>query len=477
MTLERDFELYNIKPKKLDIRASQMFPSLARLKQPRSEDVEDHQDRLEAEGIEGLESRDGHAVGVFPMTSWAPDLYTNLYNYWNAHLSPRCDVPTSLDLREERPRMLVATSDLWARREFNVSSSIQTWEHLSSHNEILEFFRTASTSRVGTLAHVVLTRKNDKASSTPRFCHNVKGMDTCDHGHLAVVLQPVYQDPKESTSSSSAAPPVTEVVSIGFFPETGNAHNLNPLYLDNGLVRVPDPMVANWKHLLAGVPEDGDHDKELDSLDGKETDYLRVLKTFVYPPSKMKQWLDVFESSVARASRGLGDIDVEDVDIPYTYEEGFELRGLPYSMYGGVPVVGSLNANLARLRDEVVHLDKLLSVATAHNGFEPLNCATFVLAAFPESNVSCPLGIPAACQSEVERPVDRAVGRAVGQEVDVAPFDTLERGVALMVHEARHVVETTIDAIRDHVEFFAEQNRKQPSPSAVPFPSSYQTLP
>lgn len=397
-----------------------MLPSLARLtRQRRDEDKR-----------RGPSDQDP-AIDVFPTTLFTAEsgILKNLYDYWNPHLTSLCDIPPNL--HEERPRTLVATSDLWGRREFNVSESVKTWEHLSSHSEILEFFSTASESTAGTLAHVVLTRKKHKHSSTPRACRNAKGMDTCDHGHLAIVLQPVYWEPLKADA-------VTSVVSMGFFPETGNANNLNPLYRDNGLVRVPDPMVANWKHQLAGVPEEGDHYEELKVLDGKETEHIRVLKTFVYPPDKMKMWLDVFKISASRLSRKYDGRDVEEEDLPAMYEEGFEVRGLPYSMYGGVPALGRLSTlplALSHLRHEMTRLEEKLTVVTAHNGFDSLNCATFVLAAFPEGNLSCPLGIPAACS-------------------DATPsgspyFDTLEGGVLEMVKEAKSVAEAAEYMIRD----------------------------
>tara|TARA_B110000046_G_scaffold149036_1_gene157063 strand:+ start:1140 stop:2285 length:1146 start_codon:yes stop_codon:yes gene_type:complete len=294
-----------------------------------------------------------------------------------------------------KPVTVVATSDLWYRKQQNVNQTINNWKHLEGQRDIIHFFETAGESSAGTLAHVVLTRKKatDRAFVT---CVDAQGIDQCQHGHLSLVLEQTYVGK------------TNDVVSIGFFPETGTVANLLPGYPDRGVVQVPDPMIIGWKQELALIDDD--------DVEDEASKYMTVLQTFVYAPSKMKQWSDILKSHKSK----------DDVE-----PDGFSMWGLEYSMFSGVGPLASLSTLTSTMRRLATNIDQLeqnlkLPIVSKTSGLEPMNCATYVLALAPEANVSCTLGVPLLCEKD-------------------PAFDTVENGVGYMLKEAMRLNKIILD--------------------------------
>ena len=277
-----------------------------------------------------------------------------------------------LSCERKEPTVIKATSELWGTKRLNVSHAMDLWNHIDGQDEILDFFKDAAKSRAGTLAHVVLTRK--KASGkTYETCIDDHGVDRCQHGHLSVVFEHVY-----------ASNTMQDVVSVGFFPTVGNAWNLVPGFPDDGLVQIPDPMVSNWRIKLAHVRGDDE--------DARIQDYVTVLNTFVYSPENMKQWVAILDDHY---------YDTMEYD---TAPDMFTIQGLEYSMYGGISPLSSLSSltgSLLQLERTLEEVEKKLPiVGKKHLDLLPMNCATYVLAAFPEANLTCRLGVPILCSKE-----------------------------------------------------------------------------
>lgn len=291
-----------------------------------------------------------------------------------------------------KPLTVVATSDLWHRKEQNVNETINNWSHLEGQSEIIRFFETAGRSLAGTLAHVVLTRKKatERAFVT---CVDAQGVDQCQHGHLSLVLEQTYVGKRH------------DVVSIGFFPGTGTAANLLPGYPDRGVVQVPDPMIIDWKESLALIDDD--------NVDDKASRYMTILQTFVYAPSKMEQWADILKTHKTE--------DLLDGVDP----DRFSMWGLEYSMFGAIRPLASFSAFTGMMWRLGTTLDTLqqnlkLPIVSATR-LAPMNCATYVLALAPEANVSCKLGVPLLCSTEPQ-------------------FETVEKGVWSMISEAERLI-------------------------------------
>lgn len=278
------------------------------------------------------------------------------------------------------------TSALWQSRQFDIENEIRKWDHIESQDEILQFFETASKEESPhTLAHVVLTKKKMMGKDgQPEEC---RGPDACQHGHLAVVFQPLYAEEK-----------TTGVVSVGFFPKEGNAWNMLPMFLDEGNVQIPDPMVAKWQENLAIRDADSEEAEKEDA-----TDYIKVIKTFTISSERMKVWRDMLANNKSD----------EDAST------NFYLEAPNFSMYAGVGLTGML---IGHLGNKMADLKKDLAVISDAYKFKPLNCAVFVKAAFPEANIECPLGIPAACYNPDADPN--------------GGFSTLSDGLAEMIFKA-----------------------------------------
>jgi hypothetical protein len=140
-------------------------------------------------------------------------------------------------------------------------------------------------------------------------------------------------------------------------------------------------MVADWKETLA----------DSETKDAEAGDFVRVLKTFELKREKMATWGAIFERNF-QEQRG----DSLDAD-------GFSLAGPSYSFWSGVSGAATifkgssaLVRGMLNLRSGMNRLENEIANATST---ENLNCATFVLAAFPEANIQCRLGIPLLCKA------------------------------------------------------------------------------
>jgi hypothetical protein len=325
---------------------------------------------------------------------------------WYEYLYPE------MSCEGEKPTSIVATSDLWGTKRDNITESMKLWDHVSGEDELMTFFKTAAASRAGTLAHVVLTKK--KASKYAlTSCVDKWGIDMCDHGHLSVVFEHVY-----------VSGPTRPVVSIGFFPTSGNAANLVPGVKDDGVVHVPDPMVSDWKRWLANVKED--------DQTANIQDFVTVLNTFVYSPGKMGEWLEILKEY---------SYDPEEFDVG---QDTFSMPGLQYSFYSGInplPSFAHLTGSVRRLFQSIKDIEKKLPIVSKTNDdVGPLNCATYILAAFPEANLTCPLGLPIACS---KKPEER--------------FQSLDDGVEAMLVESEEVVKEADSRI---VQWFLDSGKE-----------------
>tara|TARA_B110000858_G_scaffold69094_1_gene80269 strand:- start:479 stop:1606 length:1128 start_codon:yes stop_codon:yes gene_type:complete len=319
-------------------------------------------------------------------------------------------------------------SELWEKRESNATSLVKEWSsHYNTVGAMSEFFRLASESTVDTIVHVVLARvQYDEESFYPEMCKTSKNANSCYHGHIGVVFEPLYVTPSRPR----------EVVSMGFYPNEGNVHNLQPGRVSDGSLQMPDVMIEDWRAQLAQGRKDASVE-----------DHLSILQTFVYSPENMAKWYHLLKVRVGEI-RGTED-DVDDEGVRFDGKFGF---------YSGTPLDKIEYEVAKQLRESMDWLwgsmEILARELPAVNDYAtPYNCATWMLAAFPEANMVCPLGVPRLCARRGE------YSKSFKQY-----FKSLEEGLKLMVEEATSLVAEV-------------QKKKQELRRALPQPPELQSRP
>lgn len=272
-------------------------------------------------------------------------------------------------------KTLTATSELWKQRLFNTSTIMKNWNHKDRLDEIRDFFKAAGEAEVDSLAHVVLVRKQyDKTDFYPEGCKSTTGINSCYHGHIAVVFEPLFQPSPDIKR---------DVVSLGFYPRSGDARNLIPGYVSDGALQSPDKMVKDWRQDLAQG-----------SVEADMADHVVILDTFLYAPEKMAEWAEVMQRRVEQLRWEAKHEGIHDV----LYADFAFYSGVA-AVEVGMDTITSLVSSLRAVTKSISYLSYLNdNLPEASRSEKAFNCATWMLDAFPEANVVCTAGIPRLCR-------------------------------------------------------------------------------
>lgn len=297
--------------------------------------------------------------------SAALSVWSNLKEY--LYPFTRCE-----DSAKSNSKTVTPTSKLWEDRLLNTTEMMKYWKHKDRLVDIRDFFIKAGQANVDSLAHVVLVRKQyDKTDVYPEGCKATTGINSCYHGHIAVVFEPLFQP-----SSGE----LRDVVSLGFFPRGGDPRNLIPGYVGDGVLQSPDAMVSAWRDELAQG-----------SWDAKMENHMVILETFSYSPEKMARWATVMEDRAEQMRWEARHAGIHDV-----LYGGFDFYSGVSAVTTGREVVKSIAGGLSAMTTWIGYLDhKLAEVSRPDKAF---NCATWMLDAFPEANLVCTAGMPRLCR-------------------------------------------------------------------------------
>lgn len=266
------------------------------------------------------------------------------------------------------------TSELWKDNLLCSSDLMKKWEHLDDLDDIEIFFANAKESPESTLAHVVLVKKSfDASEGYPSQCEeSSKHTNACYHGHITVVFEPHTTAPNEEER---------KVVSFGFFPLGGDAWNLKPGYKSAGNLKTPDPMLDNWEWELAM----GKDDAEIE-------DYVVILNTFLVD----KENIDYFHGIVQAANS-------ENI-VPTFWDGSTPIVESQFNFFAGLnpwtTITDTRDAIVSKLQELfalIFNIKVYIGERPLHNNGRSYNCATWMLAAFPEADMFCFGGVPALC--------------------------------------------------------------------------------